>query len=136
MGFIPMQDFLQFKSFIAQDVLTVFYIAMAIMLPVVCWVWLSWMIRRYAVLIRFYKTSKHSLLIAFFTWIVRKVNFFKNKVDQELSWSSLSPTQKLKFIGVFLFIVFFAELFLRLMFEYLIAYMQMHEWMNPAKKDV
>ncbi len=31
---------------------------------------------------------------------------------------------------MFLFIVLFAELFLRLTFEYLIAYM--HEWLNPV----
>ncbi len=131
-----MLEFLQFKFFIAQDVLTVFYIVTALMLPVVCWLWLSWMIRRYAILIRLYKTPKHSLIIAFIAWIVRRVNFFQNKVDQELSWKFLSITQKLKFIAVFLFIIIFAELFLRLTFEYLIAYMQMHEWMNQTRESM
>jgi len=32
-----MQDFLQFKLFIAQDTLTIFYILMAISLLFVCW---------------------------------------------------------------------------------------------------
>lgn len=130
-----MQDFLQFKFFIAQDVLTLFYILIAISLPFICWFWLSWMVRRYAVIIRFYKSSKRSLIISLMVWIVRRVNFFQNKIDQKLTWESLSTTQKLKFIAAFLFIVFFAELFLRLTFEYLIAYMQMHEWIKVLAHD-
>ncbi len=129
-----MKEFLQFKLFIAQDVLTVFYIVCAIALPFVCWFWLSWMVRRYAVIVRLYKSSKRSLLVSFITWIVSRINFFQNKIDQRLTWKSLSIIQKLKFIAVFLFIVIFAELFLRLMFEYLIAYMQMHEWLNPENR--
>ena len=127
-----MQDFIQFKLFIAQDVLTVFYIVTAIMLPIACWFWLSWIVRRYATVIKFYEEAKRSLIISFIIWIVRRINFFKNKIDQKLSWKNLSISQKLKFIAIFLFIVVFAELFLRLTFEYLIAYMQMHEWMKPT----
>jgi len=126
-----MQDFIEFKLFIAQDVLAVFYIVIALVLPFIIWFWLSWMIRRYAVILRFYKSTKRSLFIIFISWLVSKLNFFQNKIDQKLSWKSLSISQKLKFIALFLFMVFFAELFLRLTFEYLIAYMQMHEWMNP-----
>ena len=125
-----MQDFIQFKIFIAQDVLTVFYIVIAIMLPFVCWFWLLWMIRRYAVIIRFYRAAKRSLIISFFVWIVRKINLFQKKIDQKVSWRSLDTSQKLKLIALFLFVVIFAELFLRLTFEYLIAYMQMHEWIT------
>ena len=127
-----MQEFLQFKLFIAQDVLTVFYIVTAIMLPIACWFWLSWIVRRYATVIKFYEEAKRSLIISFIIWLVRRINFFQNKIDQKLSWKNLSISQKLKFIGMFLFIVVFAELFLRLTFEYLIAFMQMHEWMKPA----
>lgn len=89
------------------------------------------MVRRYAVILRFYKSTKRSLLIILISWIVSKINFFQHKIDQKLSWKSLNTSQKLKFIALFLFIVFFAELFLRLTFEYLIAFMQMHEWMKP-----
>ena len=128
-----MQDFIQFKLFIAQDVLTVFYIVIAIILPFICWFWLSWIVRRYATVIKFYKEAKRSLIISFIIWIVRRINFFQNKIDQKISWKSLSTNQRLKFIAIFLFVVIFAELFLRLTFEYLIAYMQMHEWMNPVK---
>ncbi len=126
-----MKEFLQFESFISADVLTVFYIVMAIALPFVCWYWLSWMVRRYAVIIRFYKETKRSLIISFIVWLVRRINYFQNKIDQKLSWESLNLTQKLKFIAMFLIIVLFSELFLRLTFEYLIAYMHMHEWLNP-----
>ena len=128
-----MQDFIQFKLFIAQDVLTVFYIVIAIVLPFICWFWLSWIVRRYATVIKFYKEAKRSLIISFIIWIVRRINFFQNKIDQKISWKSLSTNQRLKFIAIFLFVVIFAELFLRLTFEYLIAYMQMHEWMNSVK---
>ncbi len=127
-----MQEFIQFKLFIAQDVLTVFYIVMAVVLPFACWFWLSWVIRRYAAVLKLYKDVKYSLIVSFIMWLIRKINFFQNKIDEKLSWKSLSTSQKLKFIAVFLFIVIFAELFLRLTFEYLIAYMQMHEWMNPV----
>ena len=126
-----MQEFIQFKLFIAEDVLTIFYIVIALALPFICWFWLSWMVRRYAVILRFYKSTKRSFIIAFISWIVRKINFFQHKIDQKLSWKSLSTSQKIKFVALFLFIVFFAELFLRLTFEYLIAFMQMHEWMKP-----
>lgn len=131
-----MQDFIQFKLFIAQDVLTVFYIVMAIMLPFIYWYWLSWIVRRYAIVIKFYKEVKRSPIVTFIIWIIRRINFFQNKIDKKLSWSSLSASQKLKFIAVFLFFVVFSELFLRLMFEYLIAFMQMHEWMNPVHNKV
>ncbi|MCK4865137.1 MAG: DUF4282 domain-containing protein [Gammaproteobacteria bacterium] len=130
-----MQDFIQFKVFIAQDILTVFYIVMAIVLPVICWFWLSWIVRRYEIVIKFYKEAKRSLVVTFIIWIIRRINFFQNKIEQKLSWESLSISQKLKFIAIFLFIVVFSELFLRLMFEYLIAYMQMHEWMNPINNN-
>ncbi len=126
-----MQEFIQFKFFIAQDVLTIFYIVMAIVLPVICWFWLSWIVRRYATVIKFYKEAKRSLIVTFIIWIIRRINFFQNKIDKKISWNSLGTSQKLKFLAVFLFIVAFSELFLRLMFEYLIAFMQMHEWMNP-----
>ena len=129
-----MQDFIQFKLFIAQDVLIIFYIIMVIALPIFSWYWLSWIVRRYAVVLRLYKETKQSLIISFILWLVRRINFFQDKIEQKLSWHSLSKTQKLKFISIFILIVAFSELFLRLLFEYLIAYMQMHEWMNPANR--
>ena len=128
-----MQDFLQFKSFIAQDVLTVFYIILAIIFPFISWYWLAWMVRRYATVLRFYKEAKRSLFISFIAWLIRKLNFFQNKIDEKLSWKNLSTSQRLKFIGIFLFVVLFSELFLRLMFEYLIAYMQMHDYLNQIQ---
>ena len=128
-----MQDFLQFKLFIAQDVLTFFYITLASILPFISWYWLAWVVRRYATVLRFYKEAKRSLFISFISWLIRKLNFFQNEIDEKFSWKNLSTSQKLKFIGIFLFVVLFSELFLRLMFEYLIAYMQMHEYLNQIQ---
>jgi hypothetical protein len=62
---------------------------------------------------------------------VRKIKFFKNKIDEKITWQSLTLTQKLKFILLFIMLVGMSELFLRLIFEYLIAYMQMHEYLKP-----
>ena len=126
-----MQDFILFKHFIAQDVLTVFYILIALSLPFICWFWLSWMLRRYAVFLRFYNRNKRSLLISLVVWMLRKIVFVRSRITQDITWKSLNNTQKIKFIGIFLFIFFFSELFLRLTIEYLIAYMQMHEWLKP-----
>lgn len=133
MSLFDINDFIQFKYFIALDVLPVFYIAIAILLPFVCWYWIAWMVRRYAVIFQLYKNTKHSVIISFVIWIISRINFFQNKIEKELSWGSFSVGQKMKFISLFAFVIIFSELFLRLTFEYLIAYMQMHEWLSPVK---
>ena len=125
------KEFLQFRFFISEDVLTVFYLLCAILIPFASWYFLLWVIRRYAVVIKLYKSGRYSLIFSFLIWIIRKIKFFRDKIDEKIAWHSLSTTQKLKFIGLYLLIVGFTELFLRLMFEYLIAYMHMHEWMKP-----
>jgi hypothetical protein len=125
------KEFIQFKFFIAEDVLTVFYVICAILIPFASWYFLLWVIRRYAVVIQFYKDSSYSIIFSFIMWIVRKIKFFKNKIDEKITWQSLTLTQKLKFILLFIMLVGMSELFLRLIFEYLIAYMQMHEYLKP-----
>ena len=126
-----MRDFLQFKTFIAQDTFNIFYLVIALILPFLCWFWLSWMIRRYAVIVRLYKKTNRSLILMILVWIINKIKFVRKGLEKDLSWESLDRSQKIKFILVFLGLVFFSELFLRLTFEYLIAFMQMHEWLNP-----
>ena len=126
------KEFIQFKFFIAEDVLTVFYVICAILIPFAAWFFLLWAIRRYAVVMQFYKDSNYSIIFCFIMWLVRKINFFKNKIAEKITWQSLTLTQKIKFILLFIMIVGMSELFLRLVFEYLIAYMQMHEWMKPS----
>ena len=130
--FLKIKEFIQFEFFIAEDVLTVFYVICAIILPFVSWYFFLWVVRRYAVVIRFYKDGKYSIIFSFVMWVIRKINFFQNKIDEKITWQSFTWTQKLKFIAMFLIITGFAELFLRLIFEYLIAYMHMHDWMKPG----
>lgn len=122
-----MRDFLLFETFIAENVLTVFYIICALLLPVVCWFWLQWMLKRYAGLLRLYRAHKRSLLLSLILWLLNKLLFFRKRDSQALSWSELNTQQKLKLIIVFVLLVVMAEIFLRLMFEYLIAFIQMHE---------
>jgi len=124
--------FIQFKLLIAEEMLTVFYVMSAITIPFAAWYFLLWVIRRYAVFIRFYKTGKYSLFFSLIMWLIRKIKFFQKKIDEKITWQSLTLTQKIKFLVLFFMIVGFSELFLRLMFEYLIAYMHIHEWLKPA----
>ena len=65
-------------------------------------------------------------------WVVRKIKFFQNQIDKNITWRSLTSTQKLKFVILFLMMVGLSEIFLRMTFEYLIAFMHMHEWMKPG----
>ena len=125
------KEFFLFKFIIAVDVLPVFYVLCTIIIPFFSWYFLLWLIRRYAVVIKLYKSGQYSLFFSFLVWIIRKIKFFRDKIDEKITWHSLSPTQKLKFIALYLLIVGFAELFLRLTFEYLIAYIHIHEWMKP-----
>ena len=122
-----MSDFFTFKTFLAQDILNLFYIIGVIMIPIVSWITLLWMLRRYAIFIRFYQGVKRSVIITVIIWIIRKIRFFNHHIGKKLTWKALSLSQKLKFVGLYLFILIFAEVFLRLIFEYLIAFMQMHE---------
>jgi len=122
-----LKEFTQFRLFISEDVLVVFYLLCVILIPFAAWYFLFWAIRRYSLVIELYKSGRYSVLFSFLVWIIRKIRFFRDKFDEQITWSSFTSIQKLKFIALFLFIVVLAELFLRLMFEYLIAYMQMHE---------
>lgn len=123
--------FIQFKFLIAEDVLTVFYVMSAIMLPFASWYFLLWVIRRYAVFVRFYKAGKYSLFFSMILWVIRNIKFFQNKIDEKITWQTLTASQKIKFLVLFFIVVGFSELFLRLIFEYLIAYLHIHEWLKP-----
>jgi len=122
-----MNSFFSFDTFIALDVLRIFYIVGVVVLPLVSWFSLLWVVNKYSALFRFYKGVKHSLVVSLIVWIMSKIKFFKKYVDKKTSWNTLNFIQKIKFFLLFLFIIFFAELFYRLLFEYLIAFMQMRE---------
>ena len=126
-----LKDFLQFRVFIAEDVLIVFYLFCALLIPFAAWYFLLKVIRRYAVVIKLYEAGRYSLFFSFLVWMLRKIKFFRDKMDEKITWKSLDSSQKFKLIARYIIMVFFAELFLRLMFEYLIAFMQMHEFLQP-----
>lgn len=121
------KEFLQFQFFVAEDVLSVIYLICVIMIPFVAWYFLFWIIRRYVVVMDLYKTGRYSLFFSILLWVISKIRFFQNKIEENITWNSLSLGQKLKFIGLFLVLVGLSEILLRLTFEYLIAFMQMHD---------
>ncbi len=96
-------DFLTFKSFISTEVLIIFYYLGALILPIGIWFLLTWLIRKYRLLNTAYQNGK------------------------ELLWKSLNRKQQAKFVAFFVITFLFMELFWRMFFEFLIAYMQMRD---------
>ena len=96
-------DFLTFKSFISLDVLIVFYYLGALVLPIAMWAFSVWLIKKYKLF---------------------NITYEKGK---DFIWQSLNMKQK-SMLTLFLTTMFaFMELFWRMMFEFLIAYMQMRD---------
>ncbi len=124
-------DFFQFRLLVAADVLKVFYVFCALCIPVFAWYFLFYIVRRYAVIMQGYQDSRYSALFAVLMWFVRKIKFFRKTMQEKVTWQVFTPAQKLKFIALYVLMVGFAELFLRLMFEYLIAFIHMHDWLKP-----
>ena len=96
-------DFLTFKTFISTEALIVFYYLGALILPIGLWLLLTWLIRKYRLLNTVYENGK------------------------ELFWKLLSRKQQTKFVVFFIISFLFMELFWRMLFEFLIAYMQMRD---------
>lgn len=96
-------DFLTFKSFISTEVLIIFYYLGALVLPVGMWLLLLWIIRKYKVFNSAYEGGK------------------------EIIWQSFNRKQKTKLLAFLVISVLFMELFWRMLFEFLIAYMQMRD---------
>ncbi len=96
-------DFLTFKNFISIPVLIAFYYFGAIIFPFFIWVFSRWLMKKYALLGDIHNKGK------------------------EIFWTALSGQQKLKLVAVFLVAFIFMELFWRMLFEYLIAFMQMRD---------
>ena len=96
-------DFLTFKTFISIEALIVFYYIGALLVPIGIFLSLSWFIDKFSLI-------KSSL-----------------KQSKELLWARLTGTQKFK-ITLFLTVIFlFMELFWRMLFEFLIAYIQIRD---------
>ena len=96
-------DFLTFKSFISTEVLIIFYYIGALILPIGIWL--------------------------LFTWLIGKYHFINTTYEngKEIIWKSLNKKQQTKLIGIFIFSFLFMELFWRMLFEFLIAYMQIRD---------
>ncbi|MDA3945461.1 MAG: DUF4282 domain-containing protein [Helicobacteraceae bacterium] len=93
-------DFLTFKSFISTEALIVFYYIGAIIMPFGAWYFTIWSIRKYEIVNMSYETGKATF------------------------WKSLNLKQK---SGLIIFLIasfLLMELFWRMLFEFLIAYMQ------------
>lgn len=98
-----MMDFLTFKSFISTEVLIIFYYIGAFILPIGIWLLFTWLIGKYQFINATYENGK------------------------EIIWKSLNIKQQTKLIAFFMFCFLFMELFWRMFFEFLIAYMQMRD---------
>ena len=96
-------DFLTFKDFLSIPVLIAFYYFGAIVFPFFVWALSRWLMKKYALL-----GDAHS----------------KGK---EILWNTLSAKKKVKLAAVPLVAFIFMELFWRMLFEYLIAFMQMRD---------
>jgi len=102
-----MWSFLTFETLISIQVLIAFYYAGAVLMPIMLFLFLVW----------------------FKAWLVHKVPVVesglqagKNLIKAHVSWQT-----RLKWLLLFVVAFAFAELFWRLLFEFLIAYMQMRD---------
>lgn len=96
-------DFLTFKSFISTEALILFYYIGALVMPIGIWILLNWLIRRYRFVNVAYENGK------------------------EIIWRSLNKEQQIKLVALFISCFLLMELFWRMLFEFLIAYMQIRD---------
>ncbi len=96
-------DFLSFKDFISIPVLIVFYYFGAVIFPSFVWAFLIWFTKKYHLMEVIHDKGKSAL------------------------WGVLNSKQKIKLILAFIVAFLFMELFWRMLFEFLIAYMQIRD---------
>ncbi len=96
-------DFLSFKSFISIPVLISFYYLGAIIMPFFLWLSAIWLTKK-------------------FQWI----DYLKKKSTQHI-WHHLNTKQKFLLTTSFITAFLFMELFWRMLFEFLIAYLQIRD---------
>lgn len=102
-------DFLTFKSFISIEVLIILYYFGAILLPVGTWFLVMRLIHKYQLI--------HTL---------------HDKGEKEI-WKYLNNKQKTKLIVFLTSLFIVTELFWRMLFEFLIAYMQIRDALLQAQ---
>ena len=96
-------DFLTFKKLISIEVLILFYYLGALIFPIVAWLLFSWLIQKYQLL--------HTI----------------GSKGKEIVWGVLSRKKKSMLIALFILLFLFMELIWRIMFEFLIAYIQIRD---------
>ena len=96
-------DFLSFKSFISIPVLIGFYYIGAVIMPVFLWLVSIWLTKKFQWLDTLHKKAKETL------------------------WQLLNTRQKIVFILIFIIALLFMQLFWRMLFEFLIAYLQIRD---------
>jgi hypothetical protein len=101
-------DFLTFKSFISIKALITFYYIGAIILPFALWFFITWIIRKY----RLFSIASENI--------------------KKIFWKSLTKNQRIKIASLFIIIFLFMELFWRMLFEFLIAYIQIRDVLMKA----
>jgi hypothetical protein len=92
-------EFLTFKSFISIDVLILFYNIGAIVMPIAVWSISSFVFQKFHII----NSSK------------------------KIVWNSLSKKQRFYIVLIFVGMFIFMEIFWRMIFEFLIAYMQIRD---------
>lgn len=96
-------DFLTFKSFISTECLIVFYYIGSVVLPAGLWFLMLRLVGKYRVIQAAYEAGKTRL------------------------WGMLTTKQRFQLVAFFLVLLLLAELFWRMLFEFLVAYMQMRD---------
>ena len=96
-------DFLTFKTFLSIEVLIIFYYLGALVLPVFVWSLSSWIIQKY------------------------KIIHIVNQHKKRLTGQPFNKSRRTKMILLFVSMFLFMELCWRMLFEFMIAYMQMRD---------
>ncbi len=104
-----MYDFLSFHHFIAQDVLIFFYYMGAVVMPLLFWVGRSWMVRNVVIVQKWDKTLTHL-------------------------YTSLSKGGKIAAVMAAVGLFLCAELCWRMVFEAMIGYFAMHDYLYEIYK--
>ena len=102
-----MQDFLMFNSFITPALLLLLYYVGALIIPIFSWFILLWIKKRY------------------FSSISNRI---KNEIRKNTTF-----LQRFTFLVAFIFCFLCMELFWRVMFEFFIAYFDMHDALMKLK---
>lgn len=98
-----MVEFLTFKTFLSPITLIFFYYLGVLLMPLFIWFVLRWLMKKLSMMEESYQKAKG------------------------LVWSSMRLKYKIIFVFLLILMFLFMQLLWRMIFEFLIAYMQMRE---------